>query len=319
MSVRISTARVLGAALALGMSATAAIAQNTGSTGMRDSMTACRRDSTGTLRDSLGTQRDSTWCRTNTRRAATSSTRIPIRKEGASTGDVAPTPAPPPPPPPAPPPEAVVAVPVPVPVPVPDTVKETVVAVVPAPPPPMPARRFNNGFYVGVAGGPTVPTGDLRDGYNTGYNVTVPIGWDAPMSPFGLRLDLGYDRLNGRTLVVGPATLTNNDPQIWSAVLNAKLRVPFRESSHLYVFGGGGAFHFRDFAGPTASTTVPSGVTGTFIPARENVTRGGVDGGVGLAFGLGPANLFVESRYVRAFTKGTRSNFIPIVLGLSFY
>ena len=41
--------------------------------------------------------------------------------------------------------------------------------------------RFGRGFWVGVGGGASVPIGNLHDGgYDTGWNVTVPIGWLQP-------------------------------------------------------------------------------------------------------------------------------------------
>src|SRR5689334_12026867 len=53
------------------------------------------------------------------------------------------------------------------------------------------ARRHNNGFYMGIAGGSTLPMADLRDApnnsYNMGWNVTVPFGFD--FGPLGLRFD----------------------------------------------------------------------------------------------------------------------------------
>ena len=54
-------------------------------------------------------------------------------------------------------------------------------------------RRYGNGFYFGIGGGTSVPTGAIRDAYDPGFNVTVPIGWDAPLGPLGLRLDLSYN------------------------------------------------------------------------------------------------------------------------------
>lgn len=44
--------------------------------------------------------------------------------------------------------------------------------------------RFGNGFYIGVGGGASIPTGNLHDGgYDTGWNVTVPIGWQSRSTP----------------------------------------------------------------------------------------------------------------------------------------
>src|SRR4051812_38727811 len=60
--------------------------------------------------------------------------------------------------------------------------------------------RHAGGFYFGVAGGVSLPTGDIRNagfnsgGYDTGWNITVPLGYDWPYSPLGIRLDGTFDQ-----------------------------------------------------------------------------------------------------------------------------
>jgi len=64
---------------------------------------------------------------------------------------------------------------------------------------PMMKRRHFGSFYVGVAGGTSVPSGDIYNGYNPGFNVSIPMGWQPSGSLFGLRLDVAYDRLTARS------------------------------------------------------------------------------------------------------------------------
>src|SRR5690242_9620766 len=42
------------------------------------------------------------------------------------------------------------------------------------------ARSRNSGFYMAIAGGSTMPQGDLKtaNAFDMGWNVTVPFGWD---------------------------------------------------------------------------------------------------------------------------------------------
>ena len=47
-------------------------------------------------------------------------------------------------------------------------------------------------------------------------------------------------------------------------------------------------------------------------------TKGGVTGGAGLAFPIGGASLFVESRYTNVYTQGEDTRWVPIVLGLKW-
>jgi hypothetical protein len=48
------------------------------------------------------------------------------------------------------------------------------------------------------------------------------------------------------------------------------------------------------------------------------VTKGGWSGGGGLAFPIGGASLFVESRYTTVNTTGENTKWVPIVLGLKW-
>jgi hypothetical protein len=54
------------------------------------------------------------------------------------------------------------------------------------------ARR---GVYYGLAGGLSQPITDFRAGYNTAWNVTVPVAWYFAETPFGIRADASWGRL----------------------------------------------------------------------------------------------------------------------------
>ena len=171
-------------------------------------------------------------------------------------------------------------------------------------------------FYFGLGGGPNIPTGTLNDVYKAGFNVNVPIGWQPMNSPFGLRLDLGYSRLNGRSVGENGLTAQPDDPNIWSATANATLDLlRFGESRRgaLYLVGGGGFFRFTDFYNTDRSDNdAESAFKG------DPVTKGGLTGGAGLAFPIGGTSLFVESRYTTAFTEGENTKWVPIVFGLKW-
>jgi hypothetical protein len=172
------------------------------------------------------------------------------------------------------------------------------------------------GFYFGLGGGPNIPTGTVEDVYKTGFNVTVPIGWQPIGSPFGLRLDLGYARLNGREPSETGLSAQPDDPNIWSATANATLDlIRWGESRRgaLYLVGGGGVFRFTDFNSFDRSDNEnDSALEG------EPVTKGGLTGGAGLAFPIGGTSFFVESRYVTADTEGSNTKWVPIVIGLKW-
>jgi len=211
-------------------------------------------------------------------------------------------------------------------------------------PPPMAVRHYGNGFYFGVGGGASMPTGGTSDAYKTGYNITVPFGWDAPLGPLGIRADIGYDQFQARSVfkTAGAGTaaaLTNINPQVWSANADAKFRFPFvgrflgGATTGLYALGGVGTSYFRNYdrtfavTNPNTNsnstttttlygdsavvTTVPSSSYGSLWRFDANV-----GGGLSLAFGN--TELFVESRYIRAFTSPQRLNWVPIILGVTF-
>ncbi len=202
--------------------------------------------------------------------------------------------------------------------------------------------RFDgSGWYMGLAAGGAIPNNEFKDlGYNSGYAITMPVGWQKRDRLLGLRMDLGYSQFSGSNSIgMGPGgstvTLTNGSPKVLSAVLNLTAHIPIMPSKgvSLYALGGGGLYHFRDF-GPSSSL---SGFLGNDVletnEASFQKTRNkfGAQGGAGIDFGYGPASIYLESRMVNVFADrddnvqftdfyGTNRNqslqWIPIVLGV---
>jgi opacity protein-like surface antigen len=189
-------------------------------------------------------------------------------------------------------------------------------------------RHLARGFYFGLAGGASMPQRAVRNGYTGGWNATVPFGWDASDSRFGLRTDFSVDHMNG-TLVNDQQNVTSaasGDITVWS--LNADLKVrahapgtPSRTS--VYALGGFGAHR------------VVNGVYGTFGPnAGQNLafndakTNFGWNVGTGLSVKWGSTEMFVESRYFQIKSDlnyhmnggiGSYTSFTPIVVGLTWF
>jgi hypothetical protein len=188
--------------------------------------------------------------------------------------------------------------------------------------------RFGNGLYFGLQGVANFPQNEINSYYETGYGAGAMLGWDPENSPLGLRLNANWNRLNGRDLlnqtvngVRYEADLPNAD--LYSAFADAKLRLPFGRflgaTSGLYAVGGGGVTYFRNYNNFAATTggTAQQNVVRTFNP--EDVTRFSLNGGGGLSFGVGAVSLFVEGRYVRVFTQGRDTDYVPVSIGLSFH
>ena len=201
------------------------------------------------------------------------------------------------------------------------------------------ARRLPGSFYIGLAAGAASPTGDVEDlGYDSGLNISVPIGWHNPASLFGFRLMLGYSQFNGAPFTTGglsPVSLTNPDPKVYSAELNLNMRFPFneRKTSSLYLVGGGGLYMFRNFGqGSALGAYLGNDVLDPDDSANEStINKWGVNGGAGLEFGIGTSSLFLETRLVNVFAgrddepnfdsvfgeRGTSVRWMPLILGFT--
>lgn len=344
MTLRFTTTRAVGAVVALTLGAvSAAAAQTTGGAGSTPGTASGSTGGTTGTMGTMGTMQDSTARASGTtRRPARNvrrSTGASVRKDAsggygsgqAVTKDVsapapvaepAPAPAPEPVPAPAPAPEPI-PTPEPTPAPAPEPVVTTTTTTVTQPPA---SGGFGNGFYVGVGGGVNFPQNELNDVYDVGPSANLQFGYDPTTAPIGLRLNLGYNRLNGAVLA---STATTNleaaSSNLYSAMLDAKLRLPFGRlfgaTSGFYAIGGGGLTYFQNYQTfeAVSGTTVGGTVGSRRLVDAGDATRFAANGGLGLDFGIGPASLFAEGRYVRVFTKGRDSNFIPVTLGLRFH
>ena len=188
-----------------------------------------------------------------------------------------------------------------------------------------------SGFYLGVGAGTATPFNVLHDmGYDTGFDLTIPIGWQRPGRALGVRATLAYDQIHADKAtadVTAPAMLGSApDPKIYSGTIDALLKFPIGNSVRdgrglsFYAVGGGGAYLFRGFGGTTALSDMLGG--DKIGSSGKNVHKWGVQAGAGLEYGLGPTAVFVESRWVNVFTKGSTSGndylrWIPISVGVT--
>jgi len=163
-------------------------------------------------------------------------------------------------------------------------------------------------WHVGLAAGAAAPTGDFKNiGYNSGFDIAVPIEWHRPGSFLGVRMDLGYSQFNANTfqgLGSNPTVLATSDPKVISAALNLTGHVPLTESRSvsLYAMGGAGVYHFRSVGATALGGFLGNDVFTNPDPSVDNnLTKLGAQGGGGIKFGIGRTSLFVESRLVNVF------------------
>ncbi|HUF25755.1 MAG TPA: hypothetical protein VMM18_02140 [Gemmatimonadaceae bacterium] len=170
-------------------------------------------------------------------------------------------------------------------------------------------------FYWGLGGGGSFPQQHLDPGLATGFNATLLAGWRGETMPWGLRIDATYDQLQGRTI---NGTRLDNASVI-SGMADATFDVPWGVGrSGLYLVGGVGVHRLSDF-----SFEREDFIPGEEAPDRprfitESSTDFGVNAGLGLRFGMGRSNLFVEGRWVNVFRGDQDVRYIPVVLGITF-
>lgn len=142
----------------------------------------------------------------------------------------------------------------------------------------------------GLAGGLSMPTGDVGDSFKTGWNVMGSLGYQPAFRAVGARFDVGYHSLG--------ADGAFDDLGILAGTGNVVLTVSNYPTAKLYVLGGAGLYNV-DFA-------------------DDSETKFGLNGGGGVQFRLGGLNPFIEARLHSIFTEDDNTNFIPLVFGLTF-
>lgn len=199
----------------------------------------------------------------------------------------------------------------------------------------VPAWMSRRGFYFGLGGGVSTPMDDYGRPYGTGWNMTVPFGWQKPTSRFGVRGDISLDNHGGETFsstagaappIFPPssgftsANFAVDDISIWSGNLDLTLDLFQWGANRLgavYLIGGGGV-HFVD--GPSVNVTPTGGsAQPPFNLKGESQTEWGLNGGGGVSFGLGRAALFLESRYFTADLGQTNANWVPVIIGVKWF
>ena len=186
------------------------------------------------------------------------------------------------------------------------------------------------GLYFGIGGGTVSPLQSYRNSTKDGPAIQGQIGWFPKDGMIGIRADGLYGFLAHR------ATDCANcpDPKILSGTADLVLRMPLDRTSHLnpvvYILGGGGLDKFSDFlpykntdgvivtAGSDTYLAYP-GLTLTAATAGDKSLMYHYDAGLGLDVNVGPAHMYLESKYVSVSTTNGNSHYLPIIVGFKFY
>lgn len=147
--------------------------------------------------------------------------------------------------------------------------------------------------YVGIGGGATIPMGDFKDGYKTGWMGQV-IGGVTLSDMFGVRVDGGYGQNSGKS----GAPKLKLIQAIGDVTLSPKT-------------SGGVAPYLLAGAGMLNSKATVSGVSASSSAFAWNA-------GVGAKFTAGSLGIYVEGRFLSAKKNGATTNMIPVTVGLRF-
>jgi hypothetical protein len=178
------------------------------------------------------------------------------------------------------------------------------------------------GVFFGLGAGANIPMNDIRGVFKDSWALQGQAGFFPGTSPLGLRVDGTFGKISHRQIDCPGC----NDPSVWTLGADAILRMPLDRTSKLnpvlYVFGGGGWSHFGDISkGTTPRTRQLVGPYDTnpthFIDVSGG--HGYWDVGPGVDFSLGGLHLYAEGRYMTIMTSGKNSHMFPVYGGLKFY
>jgi hypothetical protein len=155
---------------------------------------------------------------------------------------------------------------------------------------------------IGLAGGVSLPQGDLSDGVNAGWHAMGTVALSTLMQPLGLRLDAAYNRF-AFSDETQAALGEDGHEAVSSLTLNATYRLPMTNAPlSPYLISGLGAYRTECSVRPDCEAT----------------TRYGWNVGLGTKLYVLGFRSFLEARYHRTERGDTDVNFFPVTFGLMF-
>ena len=150
-----------------------------------------------------------------------------------------------------------------------------------------------SGFQIGAAAGVAIPTGDLGNTTNTGYNVTLAVGFRPTYVPLGVRLEAAYNQFG----------FQGGGGNVNIPAFTGNLVYSFPSTSFTpYAIGGAGLYR----------TNVDVSGGGS---AGENHFGFNVGGGVKIPLSTS-FETYAEARWNRVTMNGGSFSFVPITVGI---
>lgn len=180
------------------------------------------------------------------------------------------------------------------------------------------------GFYIGVAGGSSLPAAMFNDSDHPGWRVEVPFGFDPRGSALGIRFNLGYARYEPHSWVaplLNQAQLMNADGDLKVRFVTA---TPHSTRVQLYAIGGGSYNRFSDVLETNHGVYSIGDAMGSngvlpALPDHSWHSGWGYNGGGGVEIGKGMTNVFLEGRFERFQGENSTISHVPVVLGVTIY
>ena len=157
--------------------------------------------------------------------------------------------------------------------------------------------------HFGVSAGVSMPTSTFGDAVKSGYNVNALLGWSPPLSPFGIRAELGYNRFDFDG--------GGGNSQILDGAANVIINTPAAAMVKPYLTGGLGVYRHK--------LSFDNSLSPLFGESASQ-TKLGFNGGAGISFGLTGFQTQIEARYVyiTAESGGDAVKFVPVTFGIMF-
>lgn len=161
--------------------------------------------------------------------------------------------------------------------------------------------RAQRPVHLGLAGGLSLPQGDLGGAFESGWHVRGMALLSLPALPIGLRAEVSQERYSGGT---APQTLELRGGAVDLLLsLPAPAALPVRP----YVLAGAGLYHAK-----TVSLEPSPGAS--FMGGGSHMAW---NAGLGTSVDIGPLQAFVEARY-QAVRLRPHARALPLTLGVMF-
>jgi opacity protein-like surface antigen len=210
------------------------------------------------------------------------------------------------------------------------------------PPPPVPQHSWQRAYdlqyhplRMQIEGGYTVTAGTTQQLLNDGGNVGLGLTWFPTSAiPLGLRVDGSYSRfgetrqsLNMASEATGTDVVFGHQ-NIYGGDADAELDLKMGPRAREYFFGGFGWYReqtvFRQATNESGVICYYYCTPANYLvlsTAERNTTDWlrSWNAGLGFEFALSdPATFFIEARYLRIEPYSSRTEFVPIRIGLRF-